>query len=275
MSSDKTLIVAQSQQRPSALDVEGTLHRLAQTAEQAADWDAQLLVLPEMSITGYNITLTEIANVAEACDGRIFSNVATLCQKYNMAIVYGYAERGADGNYYNSAQLIDNNGVSLLNYRKTHLWGDLDRRLFTAGDALSPVVDVFGWKVGAAICYDSEFPETLRHLALNGAELVVIPTGLMTPWRDVAERVMPVRAYENQLYVAYTNYCGEERDITYEGYSSMADPNGHVLASALSESVLLTATLERQVLLDARAALPYLSQRRPELYATLTEPNVS
>jgi len=169
------------------------------------------------------------------------------------------------------AQLIDGNGESLLNYQKAHLWGDLDRSLFTAGNTLSPVVEVCGWKVGAAICYDAEFPETLRHLALSGAELVVIPTGLMSPWREVAEQVIPVRAYENRFYVAYTNYCGEERDLTYEGYSCMADPNGLVVASALSESVLLTATLERQVLIDARAVLPYMSQRRPDLYTKLTK----
>jgi len=268
--STSNLIVAQSQQLPTALDVDGTLRRLAQITEQAADWGAQLLVLPEMSITGYNVTANEIKDVAEARDGRIYNDIAALCQKHNIAVVYGYAEREGTNTIYNSAQLIDQGGESLINYRKTHLWGDLDRGLFTAGDSLSSVVKVCGWQVGIAICYDAEFPETLRHLVVRGAELLVIPTGLMSPYREVAEQMMPVRAYENRAYVAYTNYCGDERDLSYVGYSCMADPNGLVLASALAEPVLLTATLERQVLNEARDALPYLTQRRPELYSSLT-----
>ena len=275
MSEENHLIVAQSQQLPSPLDVKNTLNRLAETTAQAADWGAQLLVLPEMSITGYNITPTEIASVAERHDGPIFEYVAKLCQQHNLAIVYGYAEQNSDNDYYNSAQIINNNGVSLLNYRKAHLWGELDRNLFKAGDSLSSVVEVFGWKIGIAICYDAEFPETLRHLALSGAELAVIPTGLMSPWSEVAEQVMPVRAYENRMYVAYTNYCGEERDLTYVGYSCMADPNGHIIAGALSNSVLLSATLDRKTLNNARAALPYLSERRPALYSALNKPNAS
>ena len=274
-STNNTLVVGQSQQCVHALNVERVLIDLAQTTAQAADWGVQLLVLPEMSITGYNITPTEIADVAEESDGRIYAEVAKLCQQHNMAIVYGYAERSTNGNFYNSAQLIDHNGTSLLNYRKSHLWGDLDRGLFAAGDALSPVVEVFGWKVGAAICYDAEFPETLRHLTLKGAELLVVPTGLMSPWQEVAEQVIPVRAYENRVYVAYTNLCGEERDLSYVGHSCMADPNGIVLASALSEPVLLTATLERKVLIEARASLPYLSQRRPDLYTALIDPDIT
>jgi len=94
MSSENNFIVALSQQCPTPLDVEGTLQRLAETTSKAADWGAQLLVLPEMSITGYNITATEISNVAETHDGPIFDYVAKLCQKHKLAIMYGYAERG-------------------------------------------------------------------------------------------------------------------------------------------------------------------------------------
>ena len=92
----------------------------------------------------------------------------------------------------------------------------------------------------------------------------------MSPYSEVAEKVVPVRAYENRMFVAYTNYCGAERDLHYVGCSSIADPNGLVLASATSESVLLTATLKRSALHDARASLPYLLERRPELYNTLS-----
>ncbi len=267
-----SLIIGVSQQEPNPLDVNGTLSRLSRTAEQAALWDVQILALPEMSVTGYNITAKEIAHVAEASDGPIFQSIAKLCQTHKLAILYGYAETDGNGNYFNSAQLIDEHGNSLLNYHKTHLWGALDRSLFQPGASLSPVIQVCGWNLGVAICYDAEFPETLRHLVVHGAELAIVPTGLMSPWTEVAEQVIPVRAYENRMFVAYANYCGDERDLSYVGHSCIADPNGQVLASGKSEPVLLTATLERNVLANARTSLPYLTERRPELYDAINQP---
>ena len=265
------LVIAQYQATPAPLDKAATLARLAEQAAQAEHWGVQLLVLPEMYMTGYNVTPTELNAIAETSDGALFEAIATLCQQHQLSVFYGYAERSGESTFYNSAQLIDSQGNSVLNYRKTHLWGDLDRNLFCPGDTLSPVVTLNGWRVGAAICYDLEFPETLRHLALSGAELVIVPTGLMSPWSEVADQVVPVRAYENRLFVAYTNYCGVERDLTYVGHSCIADPNGLVVASAESEPVLLTATLDRSVLTNARASLPYLTERRPELYSALTQ----
>jgi len=245
MPNTDTLIIGLSQQTPTPLDVQGSLARLQSTVAQAADWGVQLLVVPEMCLTGYNITTGEIATVAQARDGALFESIATLAQQHTMAIAYGYAEHDNENRYYNAVQIIDSSGHSLSNYRKTHLWGELDRNLFSAGAALSSIVSVQGWNIATAICYDIEFPETARQLAINGAEVIVVPTGLMQPWREVAERVVPVRAYENRLFIAYTNYCGVERDITYEGYSSIVDPNGHSLAAAVDQPVLLTATMAR------------------------------
>jgi len=273
MTDHNTLIIAQSQQTPMPLQVAKATAQLNHTAQQAAAWGAQLLVLPEMCMTGYNLTAQEIQTVAESSNGPLYNNIAALAQKHQLAIAYGYAERGQNKTIYNAVQLIDQHGNALLNYRKTHLWGDLDRRLFVPGNALSSVVTISGWRVGAAICYDIEFPETTRHLALQGAELVIVPTGLMQPWRDVATKVVPVRAYENRFFMAYTNYSGTERELCYEGYSCIADPNGYVLASAVDKPVILTATLQRSVLTQARQDLPYLANRRPELYAQLSTLN--
>ncbi len=272
MNSDSfdTLVIGQYQQEPKPLDIAGSLKQLAAQLEQAKHWGVQLLITPEMAMTGYNISANEIDEIAEKPDGELFNAVANLCQMHSIAVVYGYAERGENNEIYNSVQLIDHTGASILNYRKTHLWGDLDRNLFSSGDVLSPVVSLYGWKIAAAICYDLEFPETIRHLTIRGAELVVVPTGLMAPYSEVAQQVVPVRAYENRIFIAYTNYCGAERDLNYVGCSSIVDPNGLVLASAASDPILLTATLNRSVLKTAKDALPYLTERRPELYGALT-----
>jgi len=268
--SNDTLVIAQRQRASIPADTTAALAELEESMATAAGWGVSLLVIPEMAITGYNLRPDEVKTIAEPTDGALFTAVANLCTRYNMGVVYGYAELGADGNIYNAAQLIDATGKALLNYRKAHLWGDLDRQLFAAGDTLSAVVDFQGWKVSLAICYDAEFPETVRHAAVQGAELVLVPTALMSPWSDVATRLIPMRAYENRLFVAYTNYVGDERGIDYVGHSCIADPNGNLLAQATDQPVLLSATLDRDVLRKAREGLPYLANRRPELYDSLS-----
>lgn len=268
MKSDLTVAVLQHIPAPN--NIEAALQRLETTAKQAAADGCQLLLVPECSITGYNQPLKIMQQVAIRSDGDTTAAIAKICRNNNIAITYGFAEK-ADDKYFNCVQIIDAHGNIAAAYRKTHLWGDLDRTLFTAGDALSPVVEINGWKIGLLICYDVEFPENVRALSLAGAELILVPTGLMQPWRDVAERLVPIRAYENQVYVAYCNYCGAEDDIIYEGRSCIAGPDGSDLDRAEKQPALLTATLSKDAIANTRAALPYHRDRRPELYRAITE----
>ena len=263
-----TLDIALLQHEPVPADTEAALVRLDGAARQAAGQGARLLVVPEASVTGYNIPYETMTQVAEAADGPVAQAIGQICKRYSIAIAYGFAE-SRDGQFFNCVQLIDANGERLAQYRKTHLWGDLDRTLFTAGDRFAPIVEIDGWKVGLLICYDVEFPECARQLALEGAELVLVPTGLMHPWRFVAEQLVPVRAYENQIFLAYANYCGSEGDLNYEGRSVIADPNGDDLARAQQSAVLLHATLARETLTHAREQLPYHRDRRQALYTSL------
>ncbi len=263
-----SLAIALLQHVPVPADIEAALQRLDDAASQAAGQGAQLLVVPEASVTGYNIPRETMVKVAQPADGPAAQAIAQICRKYAIAIAYGFAEARGE-QFFNCVQLIDQSGERLVQYRKTHLWGDLDRELFTAGDQFAPVVEIDGWKIGLLICYDVEFPECARQLALQGAELVLVPTGLMQPWRAVAEQLVPVRAYENQIFIAYANYCGEEADLHYEGRSVIVDPNGEDLDRALQTPVLLQATLDRDTLTNARAQLPYHRDRRPELYTSL------
>lgn len=177
--------VALYQCPPLPLDVAGNLKRLHQLAQEAND--ADLLVLPEMFLTGYNIGVEAVGALAETQDGPSAQSIAALAKNSGVAILYGYPERGADGQIYNAVQLIDANGQRLCNYRKTHLFGDLDNSMFSAGDDDFPLVELNGWKLGFLICYDLEFPENTRRLALAGAELILVPTANMVPFDFVAD----------------------------------------------------------------------------------------
>ena len=205
--------IALYQCQPLPLDVAGNLQRLASIASQAQDID--LLVLPEMFLTGYNIGAKAVADLAQPSDGDAALQIAELAQTTGIAIAYGYPERDLDGHIYNSVQVIDSHGKSLCNYRKTHLFGQLDRDMFSPGPDAFPVFELNGWQLGLLICYDLEFPENTRRLALAGAELIVVPTANMAPYDFIAEVTVRSRAFENQCYVAYANYCGHEGNVHY------------------------------------------------------------
>lgn len=170
--------VALYQCPPLPLDVAGNLQRLHQLALEAKG--ADLLVLPEMFLTGYNIGVDAVSVLAEVYNGESAQQIARIAKATGIAILYGYPERTGDGQIYNAVQLIDANGERLCNYRKTHLFGDLDRSMFSAGTDDFPIVELNGWKLGFLICYDLEFPENTRRLALAGAELILAPTCSIT-----------------------------------------------------------------------------------------------
>ena len=254
---------------PLPLDIDANLQRLQEALVQANG--ADLLVLPEMFLSGYNIGHDAVHTLAQARDGSAAQHIARLARAANMAIAYGYPERAPDGAIYNAVQVFDAKGRSQCNYRKTHLFGELDHAMFSAGADDFPVFELNGWKLGVLICYDLEFPENTRRLALAGADLILVPTANMRPYEFVAEVTVRARAYENQCYVAYANYCGHEGSIQYCGLSSIAAPNGSVIAQAGPDCALACGTLDRHLLERSRASTAYLQDRRPALYRPLSK----
>jgi predicted amidohydrolase len=259
--------IALYQGAPNPLDVPGNLQRLQHQAQLAAERGAQLLVCPEMFLTGYNIGLALAERLAEPGDGPAAMEVVAIAQAHRIAIVYGYPERSEDGAIYNSVQLIDAHGRSLCNYRKTQLFGELDRSMFSAGSGHFPVVELDGWKIGLLICYDIEFPENARRLALDGAELILVPTANMAPYDFICQVTVRARAQENQCYLVYANYCGAEGDIHYCGQSSIIGPDGSLLAMAGRDECQLLAELEHERVAQGRIAFPYLTDLRQELHS--------
>lgn len=243
------------------------LAQLAETVALAAAQGADLLILPELWLTGYNIG-DAVHDLAEPADGPSARKVAEIARESETAILYGYPER-ADDRVYNAAQLVGADGSRLANMRKAHLFGPEEKRLYAPGDTGLPVVDVAGVKLGILICYDVEFPEAVRAQALLGAELIAVPTALFHPYQFVGLRVVPVRAWENQVYVAYVNRCGAEGDLAYVGGSAVCAPDGSCEARAGEGERLLFAEIDPAAVARGRSENPYLADRRPELYTNL------
>lgn len=243
---------------------------LRAAAAGAVAADADLLVAPEMSLTGYEAGADPRAP-GTPVDGPEVQAVRDLAAQHGIAVVAGWPESpgsasGPTGYRYNSAVLVDASGSATV-YRKTHLFGARERATFAPGSEAVVQVDVAGVRVGLLVCYDVEFPETVRLHACAGADLLVVPSALPTADRVVATTLVPARALENGLFVAYVNWVGREAALDYAGLTRVAGPDAALVAEATGiDECLVTADIDVGAIARIRAATPYLDDRRPELY---------
>lgn len=242
-------------------DVQRNLAELRATARAAVLDGAELLITPELFLTGYDIGPL----VHELGRADLISAAAEVARTERIALIVGLP-LFEDGQYFNAAVFIDETGEVRNTYRKTHLFGELDHTYFTAGNELVSIVEFRGVRIATLICYDVEFPEAVRAAALAGAHLIAVPTAQMAPFEFVAEQVVRARAWENQVYVAYANHDGQELTLSYVGRSRIVDPFATVLDSVEHGTCTLTATIDTDTVDEAQRANPYLDDRRSDLY---------
>jgi 5-aminopentanamidase len=221
-------------------------------AEHKGELD--LVVCPELFLSGYNVG-DKIRQLAEPEGGAFAQAAAALARKRGTALLYGYPEKAGDV-IYNAAVCIDRDGRSIAHHRKLCLPNAYEKGYFATGDAHT-LFELSGWKIATLVCYDVEFPEAVRGCAARGAQLVVAPTALKKEWSFVARSMIPTRAFENGLFVAYANYCGKEGGVEYLGESCFAGPKGRVIAGGATEA-LVTAELDPADITSARQTLTYL-----------------
>ena len=266
-----TTRVAAWQCMPWSRDVAGNLRRLDAICASAAARRAEVLVTPEMFTSGYAITPADVLRHAEEAGGPTEAAVAQIARRHHIAIVYGHPERApgagvsedgaSEDRAYNAATMIGPDGVVRGRHRKVHLFGNLDRTLFVANNEPPAAFDFDGSRVGMLICYDVEFPEAVRSLAVDGARAVFVPTANMTGCEEVQEILLRARACENSCGVVYANYCGADDLFTYNGLSMICGPRGEVLAQADAKGEeLIVADL------PGEPSWNYLADRRADLY---------
>ncbi|TCL68131.1 carbon-nitrogen hydrolase family protein [Rhizobium sp. BK251] len=244
-------------------NVEANISRIARAAREAAANGADLLVAPELAVTGYGAG-EAFRDLATPPDGQVAEAIGRIARETGLAIVTGFPERAGD-TVYNSALVTD--GKSLRNiYRKSHLYGTYERAWFKPEPPASVLANVGGVTIGVLICYDVEFPENVRRLAQAGADLVVVPTALPEGWSGsfIADKMIQVRAFENQVFVAYVNHCGADEAFTYAGLSRIVAPDGTLLAKAPAEGeMLLSAIIRPDEFARSRAENTYLADLIP------------
>ncbi len=239
-------------------DVAANMATISRATAQASRRGVHLLVFPECFLTGY-YNRERVEQVARQIDEETVSALRAVAKSNATAILVGYYEMQGAG-LYNAALLIGDDGAILANYRKRALYGDWEQSAFLRGTG--PVVaDLGGVRIAVLICFDIEFPELARDCARNGADLIAVPTSLMEPPGHIARHVIPARAIENQLYIAYANRIGTEHELRYVGRSVIYDPEGTLLAEGTDDSAdLIVATIAKSAVAAARSDFSYVQE---------------
>ncbi|RLG56022.1 MAG: acyltransferase [Thermoproteota archaeon] len=195
--------------------------------------EPDVIVLPELSNTGYNFTsMDEVLKLAEPLyEGPSVREWLKAAEEQGATVIAGFAELADGGKVYNSAAVCMPDGQTAV-YRKVHLFYR-EKLYFTPGDLGFPVFEVGKLKLGVIICYDWVFPEACRVLALRGAEVICHPANLILPY---AQRAMLARSIENRVFTITANRIGvEDRGglrLEFTGMSQVVSPKMEVLASS-------------------------------------------
>lgn len=245
-------------------DLEGNTARAVDAIRSHPE--ADIAVFPELYLSGYTYRdLDEVARDPESAELR---EIGAAAAEAETAVVIGFAERMASG-VANSAACIDSDGTLAGVYRKTYLFPSEANAGFVQGEELL-VLDLAGRRVAPLICFDIEFPEPGRQVALAGAELIATASANMEPfYLDHAVGAV-ARAHENRLPHLYTNLVGSGDGLTFVGASRSVAPTGEVLveASRDREELLVVPVAEREGI-DPRVDYPKLV--RPPLPVTVPE----
>ena len=269
------VVVAIFQGKAKNGNTEHNLEKMKRQISRAASGGAELLIFPELFLSGYHVPGEEMKKLAEERDGPSFRELSRTARESNIAVLYGYPEVDRSSGapvYYNSAQLIDRDGTSLVNYSKTHIWipprPPQYESVFTPGSKFADPVDCCGLKIGILICNDVAFSETTRSLALSGANFVCVLTANSIEYnKRCSNFLIPTRALDNGVYVALVNHVGDG----FDGCSQLCNPDGTVVVYSGSDKD--EALLLGSVTLPVASSINYLEMRRPELYTALVKQN--
>ncbi len=272
--------IAVVQMNVSLGNVEQNLSRMLEHLEESRREGARVTIFPECALTGYCLdTLEETLPHAQSIPGPATQRFQERLKVLGGGAIFGMIEAAPDG-IFNAAVLVTPEGVQAA-YRKIHLpYLGIDR-FAKSGDRPYAVTEFEGIRFGISICYDSAFPEAMRILSLQGADVLVLPTNFPTGAEGMTDHVLRTRALENKVYFACSNRIGEERGWRFIGESQIVNPMGHVMAKATGTSeAILYADIDPEQSRNKRSARSTVAQaidrfadRRPEFYGMLTEPH--
>lgn len=262
-------------QQHAVADKADNIRRGLDAMDRAARGGAELIAFAELSFERFHPqrpALPGALDFAEPVPGPLTDTLARKTRELGVVTVLNLYER--DGAHaYDCSPVIDADGSLIGRTRMIHITDYScfhEQGYYTPGDTGAPVYHTQAGAIGVAICYDRHYPEYMRALKLNGADLVVVPqAGAVDEWPDgLYEAEMRVAAFQNGYFVALCNRVGAEECLTFAGESFVCAPDGVVRARAARlEDTVLVVDIDFSDVRSSHADRLFLQHRRPELYA--------
>lgn len=256
-------------------DRDANLAQLLAVMDRAADSGAEAIVFPELVVDRFfpqNRGDARARELAEPLPGPLTDAVRRKAEERSLVTVFNFYEQGRDEQCFDSSPVFDADGSLLGTTRMVHITdyeGFHEQDYYTPGDHGAPVYPTRVGRIGVAICYDRHFPEYMRALGAEGAELVVIPqAGTVGEWPEgLFEAEIRVAAFQNGYFAALCNRVGKEDRLEFAGESFAVDPEGRVIARGKSgEEDLVLVDLDLAQCKTSTAQRLFWRHRRPELY---------
>ena len=261
-------------QQTATEDNEANILKGLENIDKAAEQGAEIAVFAELAFTRFYpqyLAKGDVAHLAEPVPGPTTKKFMTKAKDHNMVVVINLFEI-EDGKTYDSSPVIDADGTLLGTTRMVHV-ADYEcfyeKSYYTEGNHGAPVYDTAVGKIGVAICYDRHYPEVMRTLGVNGAEVVVIPqAGTVGEWPDgLYEAELQVASFHNGYFCALANRVGQEDQMEFSGESVITNPEGRVIAqSPASVDDILIQDLDLTEVPRSNARTMFFRDRRPDIY---------
>jgi N-carbamoylputrescine amidase len=262
-------------QQSCAKDKTENLNQGLNAARKAAQEGAKIISFAELAFEPFypqHDNPAQPSQYAEPVPGRITNAFCDLAAEFKVVIILNLYE--VDGNnLYDSSPVINIDGSILGVTRMVHITDYAcfhEKKYYTPGDTGAPVYDTPLGKIGVAICYDRHYPEYMRALALNGADIVFVPqAGAVGEWPEgLYESELQTAAFQNGYFTALCNRVGKEPKLTFAGESFVCNPAGKVIAQAGNGNEILYANIDISEVKQSHAKQLFLPDRRPDLYAS-------
>jgi len=271
----KEVTVALAQISSRVGDKEHNIKEMEKKIKQAKRKDANLVIFPELALTGY-VCRDLVYELAELVPkGPSIRQITDIAKRENVHAIFGMIEQSAKAGsvLHNTAVLIGPKGF-IGKYQKMHLPTHSifeEKRYFRQGYQ-TPVYETTIGKLGMIICYDIYFPEITRLMRLKGSQLIVCISASPSTRREFFEVLTAARAIESTVFLAFTNLVGIEDGLQFWGGSRLIAPSGSIIAKAkYDEDDLVVAKINYSDMKRVEAFVPTLRDLRPELFNALKE----
>lgn len=245
---------------------EANLQKIAELCSKASKCSTDIILFPEMSVTGYNMEV--IINIASSKNDDTYQTISNIAKENKIKIAIGIEDR-RDNNLFNTLTVFDTDGEIISQYDKTHLFtGEpvKEQDHLSFGDHIS-ILKINEFTAGLQICYDIRFPELSRIMVLKGANLLFVSAA----WPKVRQAhwisLLKARAIENQCYIAAANRCGEDKELKFAGTSMIISPTGEIINELnIENDNVIISDLDINLVEKTRNTLTVFKDRREDIY---------